>query len=133
MQSKPEVINPAQLGKPSGYSNGIKTAAGALLFVAGQIGTNQSGEVVSADFAAQFSAALANALAVVRAAGGGPENIARLTIFVVDRSEYLANRKAVGAAYRKHMGGHFPAMSLLEVKGLLDSRAKVELEATAVL
>ena len=133
MQRERELINPPELGKHSGYSQGVRTVGGALLFVAGQVGWNERSELVGSDFTAQFGKALANVLTVVRAAGGGPDNLVRLTIYVVDRKDYLANLEAVGKTYREQMGRHYPAMSLLEVKGLLEEGAKVELEATAAL
>ena len=129
-----KTINPQSLGAPHGYSNGVLTdAGGRLLFVAGQIGCDQTQKVVSADFVEQFDQALRNVLAVVSEAGGTPEQVTRLTIYVTDRSEYVAQTHAIGERYRSHMGKHFPAMALLEVKGLLDPAAKVEIEATAVL
>jgi enamine deaminase RidA (YjgF/YER057c/UK114 family) len=126
-------INPEALGKPRGYSNGVKTDGGALLFVAGQIGWNQNQVIVSDDFASQFVQALENVITVVREAGGTPTNITRLLIFVTDKQEYLAGVKAIGEAYRQLMGKHFPAMTLVEIKSLLDDRAKVEIEAIAVI
>ncbi len=106
---------------------------GKLLFVAGQIGCDQAQKVVSSDFVAQFDQALANVLAVVNEAGGTGEQVTRLTIYVTDRNEYVEHRQAVGDKYRARIGKHFPAMSLVEVKNLLDPEAKVEIEATAVL
>jgi len=94
---------------------------------------NRQGQIVSPDFSAQFAKALANVLTVLRASGGQPENLVRLTIYVLDRREYLANRKGVGEAYRQQMGNHYPAMTLVEVQGLLEEGAKLELEATAVV
>lgn len=127
-------INPQSLGAPKGYSNGILTAAGGrLLFVAGQIGWDRDQRIVSKDFAAQFDRALANVLDVVRESGGTSEDIARMTIYVVDKRDYLRRIKEVGAAYRRRMCRHYPAMALVEVKALLESGAKVEIEATAVL
>lgn len=127
-------VNPETLGAPKGYSNGILAPAGArLLFVAGQIGWDAQGTFVGDDFADQFGKALENVLEVVQAAGGGPENIARLTIYVVDKAEYAAATRGVGEQYRALMGKHFPAMALLEVKSLLEPLAKVEIEATAAL
>lgn len=126
-------INPESLGRPRGYSNGVKVESGALLFVAGQIGWNHLQIMVSDDFTAQFAQALENVITVVREAGGEPANITRLLIFVTDKQEYLAGVKAVGEAYRQLMGKHFPAMTLVEVKNLLDERAKVEIEAIAVI
>ncbi|HKO61009.1 MAG TPA: RidA family protein [Pyrinomonadaceae bacterium] len=127
-------INPSTLGAPRGYSNGILTEPnGRLLFVAGQIGCNQSNKVVSSDFVEQFDQALANVLAVVTEAGGSPDQVTRLTMYVTDRVEYVTHQRAVGERYRDRMGKHFPAMALIEVKGLLDPAAKVEIEGTAVL
>jgi enamine deaminase RidA (YjgF/YER057c/UK114 family) len=103
------------------------------LYVAGQIGWDSSFAIVSPSFVAQFAQALANVVSVVREAGGHPTDICRLTIYVVDKVEYAAASKEVGAAYRGVMGRHFPAMSLVEVKGLLEPGAKVEIEATAVI
>ena len=129
-----EPINPRSLGAPRGYSNGmLAPARGRLLFVAGQIAWNESQEIVDTAFGAQFEQALSNAVAVVRAAGGGPGDVGRLTIYVTDKAEYLDELAAVGAAYRSLMGKHFPAMALVEVKGLLEPGAKVEIEATAVI
>ena len=127
-------INPAELGAPRGYSNGMLAPAGArLLFVAGQIGWNENQQLVGDGFAEQFARALANVVTVVREAGGSPERLARLTIYVVDRQEYLAALEAIGAAYRGIMGGHYPAMALVEVAALLEPGAKVEIEGTAAL
>jgi enamine deaminase RidA (YjgF/YER057c/UK114 family) len=128
-----ESINPPQLGKHAGYSQGVKARSGALLFVAGQVAWDQQNRIVSSDFTAQFSQALSNVLAVVRAGGGEPHSVARLTIYVTDRREYVANSKAVGEAYRALMGKHYPAMTLVEVNGLLEEGAKLELEATAMI
>jgi enamine deaminase RidA (YjgF/YER057c/UK114 family) len=127
-------INPEALGAPRGYSNGmLAPAGGRLLFVAGQIAWDERQRLVAGGFAEQFERALANVAAVVGAAGGGPERVARLTIYVTDRLEYAAARKPVGEAYRRVMGRHFPAMALVEVRALLEPGAKVEIEATAVI
>jgi enamine deaminase RidA (YjgF/YER057c/UK114 family) len=129
-----EAVNPEVLGAPRGYSNGILAPAGGrLLFVAGQIAWDAERRLVAADFPGQFARALENAVAVVRAAGGGPEHVARLTLYVTDRRQYLADLPAVGEAYRQIMGRHYPAMALLEVQALLEPGALVEVEATAVL
>jgi enamine deaminase RidA (YjgF/YER057c/UK114 family) len=127
-----EIVNPPQLARPRGYSHGIK-GRGELLFVAGQVGWNAEARIVSGDFVAQFAQALDNVLAVVTAAGGSPGSLARLTVFVTDKAEYVAGAKAIGAAWRQRMGRHYPAMALVEVKSLLEPGAKVEIEATAVL
>jgi enamine deaminase RidA (YjgF/YER057c/UK114 family) len=127
-------IAPPELAAPRGYSHGVLAPAGGqLLFVAGQIGGDAAGRVVSPDFTAQFEQALRNVVAVVRAAGGEPGQLARLTIYVTDRNEYSAALQAVGEAYRRVVGRHYPAMALLEVRGLVEPAAKVEIEATAVL
>jgi enamine deaminase RidA (YjgF/YER057c/UK114 family) len=128
------LINPKSLGAPSGYANGLITEAGGrLLFIAGQIASNESQQIVSDDFVEQFDKALENVLTVVTAAGAQPANIARLVIYVTSRTEYRERRKEVGERYRKHMGKHFPAMVLVQVAGLLDDAAKVEIEGIAVL
>ena len=129
-----KLINPESLGAPRGYSNGVLSEAGGrLLFVAGQIGWDEKQAVVSDDFVAQFDRALANVVTVVNAAGGTPDQIARLVIYVTNKTEYSARREDVGKAYRAHLGKHFPAMVLVEVKSLLEDKAKVEIEAVAVL
>ena len=127
------IINPEALGQPRGYSNGVLFEGGSILFVAGQIGWDRESRIVSDGFAEQFAQALANVLAVVRQAGGGPESVGRLLIFVTDEDEYSSSRRDVGAAYRQLMGKHFPAMTLVEVSNLLEPLAKVEIEALAVI
>jgi enamine deaminase RidA (YjgF/YER057c/UK114 family) len=127
-------VDPESLGAPRGYSNGVLAPAGSrLLFVAGQVGWDGEQRMVAGGFAAQFERALANVLEVVRAAGGAPEHLVRLTLYVVDKQAYLAATKPVGEAYRRAMGRHYPAMALLVVKDLLESGALVEIEATAAL
>ncbi len=129
-----EIINPASLGAPRGYSNGVLAPAGGrLLFVAGQVAWDAEQRLVGDDFPGQFGQALANVVAVVREAGGRPEDLARLTLYVTDRQEYLASLEEVGRVYRRIMGRHFPAMALLEVRGLLEPGARIEIEGTAVL
>ena len=128
------VINPKSLGRPKGYANGLLTTPGArLLFVAGQIGWDETQKLVSDDFVEQFDRALRNVLAVVGAAGGAPGGVARLTIYVTDREEYRARTAEIGERWRALMGRHYPAMALVEVKGLLEDGAKVEIEGIAVL
>jgi len=128
------VINPESLGAPSGYSNGLLAEAGGrLLFIAGQIAWNERHEIVSNDFVEQFDTALGNVIAVVKEAGGNASDIARLIIYVTDKNEYRDRTREVGERYRKHMGKHFPAMVLIQVAGLLDDAAKVEIEGIAVL
>ena len=128
------LINPESLGAPSGYANGLLAdAGGRLLFIAGQIAWDENHKIVSKDFVDQFDKALENVTTVVKAAGGAPSNIARLVIYVTDKIEYRERTKEVGERYRKHMGKHFPAMVLVQVRGLLDDAAKVEIEGIAVL
>ena len=127
-------INPESLGAPSGYSNGVLAEAGGrMLFVAGQIAWGDNQQIVSDDLVRQFDQALANVVTVVTEAGGQPEQIARLTIYVTDKNEYRSRLKEIGERYRARMGRHFPAMVLVEVKGLLEDAAKVEIEGIAVL
>ncbi len=129
-----KLINPISLGTPRGYANGILfDPGGKLLFVAGQIGWDEHQRVVSEDFVAQFDRALANIIAVVTEAGGSPQQIARIVIYVTNKREYTDRLTEVGKSYRAHLGKHFPAMVLVEVKSLLDDAAKVEIEAIAVL
>ena len=129
-----KLINPVSLGSPRGFSNGVLTdAGGRLLFVAGQIARDETQMIVSENFVEQFDRALANVIAVVTEAGGRPEQIARIVIYVTNKLEYLEHLVGVGERYRAHMGKHFPAMVLVEVKSLLDDKAKVEIEAVAVL
>lgn len=130
----PVAVNPSDLGAPSGFSHGMLAPRGSrLLFVAGQIGWDADHRLVSDSFVEQFGRALDNVLRVVEHAGGRPGNVARLTLYVTDKSEYTGRLREVGRAYRERMGKHFPAMALLEVAGLLEPGAKVEIEATAVL
>lgn len=129
-----EIVNPAGLPPPSGYNHGmLGPAGGRILFVAGQAALDDRGAVVGADLVGQWGQALDNVLAVVAAAGGRPEHIGRMTVYVVDRSDYLGFLEALGRVHRERMGRHYPAMALLEVKALADSRALVEIEATAVI
>lgn len=129
-----QIVNPPELGEPRGWNNGLLAPPGGrLLFVAGQTARDSKGRIVGGGFVSQFERALQNVVAVVRAAGGGPEQIGRLTLYVTDRDEYLANRKAMGEVYRRLMGQHYPAIALLVVAGLVDEGALIEIEATAVL
>lgn len=127
-------INPDALGAPSGYANGlVADGNGKLLFIAGQVAWDNNQQIVSDDFVEQFDKALANLVTVVTAAGGKPEHVARLAIYVTNKLEYRARTREVGERYRKHMGRHFPAMVLVQVAGLVDDGAKVEIEGMAVL
>lgn len=127
-------INPKELGAPKGYSHGVIVPAGCrLLFVAGQVGWDRAQRIVSPDFAAQFEQALENVLTVVRAAGGKPEHVVRMTLYVQNKTSYMESLKAIGVAWRSKMGHHYPAMTLVEVSALLEEGALVEIEATAAL
>ena len=129
-----KIINPASLGKPSGYANGLlASVSGNLLFVSGQVAWNREQQIVSDDFVEQFDQALANFVTVVSDAGGTAADVVRLIIYVTVIDEYRARTREIGERYRAHMGKHFPAMVLVEVKGLLDERAKVEIEGMALL
>lgn len=118
--------------EPRGYSNGMR-GRGELLAVAGQIAWDERGRLVGEDFVAQFERALANVVAVVRAAGGHPTHLISLTIYVTDRAEYLGALAQVGEAYRRVMGRHYPAMALVQVAALLEQGAKVEIQGLAAL
>ena len=125
-------LQPPDWDAPKGYANGI-AARGTLIFVGGQIGWNAQQQFESDDFIAQTRQALANALAVLTAGGACPEHMVRMTWYVVDRVEYNARLRELGEAYRAVMGKNFPAMTCVEVSALIEERAKVEIEVTAVL
>lgn len=127
-------INPESLGRPSGYTNGLLTTRDVrFLFIAGQIGWNESQQLVSDDFVEQFDRALQNVLAVVREGGGAPGDIARMVVYVTDKEEYRARRREIGECWRAQMETHYPAMVLVEVRSLLENGAKVEIEGIAVI
>ena len=126
-------INPEALGAPRGYSHGVLTSGGHLLFISGQIAWDKEQQIVSDDLVEQFDRALANVISVVTEAGGTTDQIARLILYVTDKDEYTKHMKEIGQRYRAHMGKHFPAMVLVEVASLLEDRAQIEIEATAVL
>ena len=126
------ILQPLDWPRPKGYSNGI-AATGTLVFIAGQVGWNARQEFDSDDLVAQAGQALRNIVAVLATAGGRPEHVARLTWYVTSKAEYMAGRKALGAAYRAVMGDHYPVMTAVEVTALMARRAKVEIEATAVI
>jgi len=132
-QAPHKAILPPGWDKPKGYANAI-VASGRQIFIAGQIGWNPANSTFESDaFVDQARQALANIAALLGAAGATPAHLVRLTWYVVDKHEYLANLAAVGGAYRDVLGRNFPAMTLVEVKSLLEPRARVEIEATAVL
>ena len=125
-------LQPPGWTPPKGYANGV-AARGTMVFVGGQIGWNAQQQFETDDFAAQARQALQNVVAVLREAGAGPQHIARMTWYVVDKREYIASYRALGAAYREVMGRHFPAMTAVEVTALIEVRARVEIEVTAVV
>lgn len=125
-------IQPPGWPQPRGYSNAL-AAQGEVIAIAGQIGWNERGEFGSDDFAQQAAQALRNIVEILRAAGGGPRHLVRLTWYVTDKRDYAAARKQLGEAYREIVGDHYPAMTLVQVAALLEDRAKVEIEATAVI
>ena len=134
--SGPEILQPAGWVPPAGYANGVVAvvARGRLVFVAGQSGWDpETGAFASDDFAAQAAQALRNVAAVLRTAGAEPRHLVRLTWFITDKAAYLAARREIGRAYREILGRHFPAMSVVVVAALLEDRARVEIEATAVV
>jgi len=132
MTEQHEVLHPRAWKAPKGFANGI-AAEGRLVFLAGQVGWNAEQIFESEDFVAQTRQALANIVALVAEAGGKPEHIVRLTWFVLDKRDYLSRLRELGDAYRRVMGRHFPAMSLVQVSALVEDKAKVEIEATAVV
>jgi enamine deaminase RidA (YjgF/YER057c/UK114 family) len=122
------IVNPEALGRPRGWNHGmLAPAGGRVLFVAGQTAPDRPGLVE------QWAGALERVVEIVRAAGGGPEHIGRMAVYVTDRQAYLASLKPLGEVHRRLMGGHYPAMALVEVRALVDAGAVVEIEATAVI
>ncbi len=127
-----QILQPPGWARAKGFSNGI-AASGRLVFIAGQIGWTGEGKGQAKDFAGQFRQSLLNILLVLKEAGGKPEHIVRLTWYIVDKREYLASLKAVGAAYRELMGRHYPAMAVVQVGALVEDQARLKIEATAVI
>ncbi len=128
------IVNPEALGEPRGWNNGlVAPAGGRLVFVAGQTDRDADGRIRGEGLAAQFRGALSHVLAVVGEAGGGPTHIGRMTVYVTDLDEYRASLGPLGATWRELMGRHYPAMAVVEVTGLVDEGAVIEIEATAVL
>ena len=127
-----EALQPPGWAAPRGYANGI-AAEGRLVFVAGQVGWNAQGHFETDDFVGQVRQALENVVAVLAVAGAAPTHITRLTWYVTDKHDYVAALREVGRAYRDVIGRHYPAMTLVQVAALLEDRAKVEIEATAVV
>ncbi len=127
-----EVLHPANWKATPGYANGV-SARGRMLFLGGLIGWNADQEFETDDFLGQVDQTLANIAAVLKEGGAGPEHLVRMTWYVVDKQEYLASLSDLGRVYRKHLGRNFPAMALVQVAGLVEDRARVEIEATAVV
>ena len=127
------ILQPPSWAKPKGFANGIAVKGGTTVYIAGQVGYTGQGEWQAKDFAGQFRQALANILAVLAEAGGKPEHLVRLTWYVLDKQEYLRALREVGAAYRELMGRHYPVMAVVQVSGLVEDQARLEIEATAVI
>jgi len=127
-----QILQPPTWAKPRGFANGI-AASGKLVFIAGQVGWTGEAKWEAHDFAGQFKQTLKNIVEVLAQAGGRPQHIVRLTWYVVDKQEYLSSLKDVGIAYRAVMGRHFPTMAVVQVSGLVEPEAKLEIEATAVI
>jgi enamine deaminase RidA (YjgF/YER057c/UK114 family) len=127
-------VNPPALGRPRGYTNGLLAPPGSrVLFIAGQTAADGNGQVPRRSFEDQFESALEKTLTVLRAAGGRPEHVARMTVYVTDMDAYRRSRACLGRIWRARMGAHYPAMALLGVTELVDPDATVEIEATAVI
>lgn len=127
-----EILQPEGWPRPKGYSNGI-AVFGRQIFVAGQIGWDETETIVSDDFAEQFRQVLKNTLAVLKEAGAGPEHVVRMTGYITDRDEYLAAGKQIGSIWKELMGRNYPVMAFVIVSGLIEPRAKLEIETTAVI
>jgi enamine deaminase RidA (YjgF/YER057c/UK114 family) len=127
------LLQPPGWARPKGFSHGIAVTAGTTVYIAGQIGCDAGGKVVEKTFAGQFRQTLKNILAVLAEAGGRPEHLVRLTWYVIDKEEYFGALKEIGAAYRELIGKHYPVMAVVQVTGLVDPGARLEIEANAVI
>jgi len=127
------LLQPPGWARPKGFSHGIAVTAGTTVYIAGQIGCDAEGRVLEKSFAGQFRQTLKNILAVLAEAGGRPEHLVRLTWYVIDKQEYFGALKEVGAAYRELLGKHYPVMAVVQVTGLVDPEARLEIEANAVI
>jgi enamine deaminase RidA (YjgF/YER057c/UK114 family) len=127
-----ETLQPAEWARPKGYANGM-AARGRMIFISGQVGWDAQGQFVSDVLTDQVKQALRNIVRVLQEGNGRPEHLVRLTWFVLSRDAYMREAREIGAAYREVIGKHFPAMSVVEVRGLVEQRALVEIEATAVV
>jgi enamine deaminase RidA (YjgF/YER057c/UK114 family) len=128
-----QILQPPGWAKPKGYSNGIAVKGGTTIYIAGQVAFNSQGIFEEQTFAGQFRQTLKNTLAVLAEAGGKPEHIVRMTWYILDKKEYLGAIREVGAAYRELIGRHYPAMAVVQVSGLIEDQAKLEIETTAVV
>jgi enamine deaminase RidA (YjgF/YER057c/UK114 family) len=128
-----KLIHPTHFPKPRGYTNGVLSMPGRMLYIAGQVAFDKNARIVSPDFTTQFLAALDNVVDVVRTAGGGTEHIVKLVAFVTDLDKYRASQQAIGDGWRARMGSYYPAMSLVKVAGLIEPAALVEIEGVAIL
>ena len=127
-----ETLQPAEWARPKGYANGM-AARGKMIFISGQIGWDSNGQFSSDDLTGQTAQALRNIVRVLKEAHAEPRHLVRLTWYVLSRDAYVREARDIGAAYREILGKHFPAMSVVEVRGLVEQRALVEIEATAVI
>ena len=128
-----QILQPPSWARPRGFSNGIVVQGGRTVYIAGQVGYTGQGEWQEKSFAGQFRQTLKNILEVLAEAGGRPEHLVRLTWYVLDKQEYLGAAREVGAAYRELIGKHYPAMAVMQVGGLMEDEAKLEIETTAVI
>jgi enamine deaminase RidA (YjgF/YER057c/UK114 family) len=127
-----KILQPPSWARPRGFSNGV-AAKGQMIFVSGTVGWDAENKFVSNEFVGQARQALKNIVEILAEAKAKPEHITRMTWYVIDKKEYLAASKELGAAYREIIGGHYPAMTAVEVAGLIEDQAKVEIEVTAVI
>ncbi len=127
------ILQPPSWARPKGFSHGIAVKGGTTVYIAGQVASNEKGVIEKRGFAEQFRQALRNILAVLAQAGGTPEHLVRLTWYVIDKQEYFGAMKEIGAAYRELIGKHYPAMAVVQVTGLVDPEARIEIEATEVV
>jgi len=128
-----QILQPPEWARPKGFANGIAVRGGTTVYIAGQVGWIGEQRFVEKSFAGQFRQALANIVAVLAQAGGRPEHLVRLTWYVIDKQEYLSALREVGAAYRELVGRHYPVMAVVQVGGLIEPEARLEIEATAVI
>jgi len=128
-----QILQPPEWARPKGFANGIAVRGGTTVYIAGQVGWIGEQRFVEKSFAGQFRQALANIVAVLAQAGGRPEHLVRLTWYVIDKQEYLSALREVGAAYRELIGRHYPVMAVVQVGGLIEPEARLEIEATAVI